>query len=221
MCNRQVVIEARESAGRSLSVVGLGGSLARVSRSRSALRVALEGAASVGAETTLLDLRELDLPMFNPDRERPTGSAERLVEACYAADGMLWSSPLYQGTISGAFKNALDWLHVLGRREPSFLHDKVIGLISAAGGMQGLQAINTMEFAPRALRGWAVPYVVPIAGALGPFDSDGHVRDESIRTQLETLGAEVVRVAQRFGADRSLHRLNECDEAAARVAAAA
>jgi len=23
---------------------------------------------------------------------------------------MLWSSPMYQGTISGAFKNALDWL---------------------------------------------------------------------------------------------------------------
>jgi hypothetical protein len=60
---------------------------------------------------------------------------------------MLWSSPMYQGTISGAFKNALDWLHVLGAREPAFLHDEVIGLISAAGGTHGLQAINTMEFA--------------------------------------------------------------------------
>src|SRR5271170_4314401 len=125
--------------GRSLSIVGLGGSLAQTSRSRAALVVALEGAAGAGAETLLLDLRELDLPMFNPEQERPTGTAERLVEACYGADGMLWSSPLYQGTISGAFKNALDWLHVLGRREPSFLQDKVIGLISAAGGMQGLQ----------------------------------------------------------------------------------
>jgi NAD(P)H-dependent FMN reductase len=33
---------------------------------------------------------------------------------------------LYQGTISGAFKNALDWLHLLGDRDPPFLHDKVI-----------------------------------------------------------------------------------------------
>lgn len=209
------------SPGRSLSIVGLGGSLARTSRSRSALLVALEGAAGAGAETLLLDLRELDLPMFNPEQEQPTGTAERLVEACYGADGMLWSSPLYQGTISGAFKNALDWLHVLGRREPSFLHDKVIGLISAAGGTQGLQAINTMEFAARALRGWAVPYVVPIAGALGVFDGDGHVRDTTVRAQLETLGSEVVRVAQRFAADGSLHRVDECDEAAERVAAAA
>ena len=64
---------------------------------------------------------------------------------------------MYQGTISGAFKNALDWLHVLGSREPAFLHDEVIGLISAAGGTHGLQAINTMEFATRALRGLGRP----------------------------------------------------------------
>src|SRR6266550_2708429 len=119
---------------KTLRIVGLGGSLAAVSTSRAALKSALEGAASAGAETELLDLRELDLPMYNPDDDEPTEAAARLIESCYAADGLLWSSPMYQGTISGAFKNALDWLHSLGDREPSFLHDKVIGLISAAGG---------------------------------------------------------------------------------------
>ncbi len=204
-----------------LKIVGLGGSLAKVSTSRSALRVALEGAATAGAETTLLDLRELDLPMYDPDSEQTTPAAAQLIEACYGADGMLWSSPMYQGTISGAFKNALDWLHVLGSREPAFLHDEVIGLISAAGGTHGLQAINTMEFATRALRGWAVPYVVPIPTAARVFDQDGQVRDAAIELQLRSLGSEVVRVAQRFAADPTLHRASECDEAAERVAAAA
>jgi FMN reductase len=51
---------------RMLTIVGLGGSVARTSRSRAALEVALEGAASAGAETRLLDLRRLDLPIFNP-----------------------------------------------------------------------------------------------------------------------------------------------------------
>ena len=50
---------------------------------------------------------------------------------------MLWSSPMYQGTVSGALKNALDWLHLLGTREPPFLHDTVIGLFSAAGRNAG------------------------------------------------------------------------------------
>jgi FMN reductase len=203
-----------------LKIVGLGGSLAEISRSRAALRVALEGAAGAGAETTLLDLRELDLPMYDPDDEEPTAAAAGLIESCYGADGMLWSSPMYQGTISGAFKNALDWLHALGAREPPFLYDKVIGLISAAGGTQGLQAINTMEFATRALRGWAVPYVVPVAAAWRVFDQDGQVQDNEVELQLRALGDEVVRVAERFRADASLHRATECDEAAERVATA-
>jgi FMN reductase len=206
---------------RTLTIVGLGGSLARVSRSRAALQLALEGAANAGAETTLLDLRELALPMYDPDDDEPPPAAERLIEACYSADGMLWSSPMYQGTISGAFKNALDWLHVLGAREPPFLHDKVVGLISAAGGTQGLQAINTMEFATRALRAWDVPYVVPVASAARVFDADGGVQDAAIAVQLETLGAEVVRVAGRFAVDAPVHRAGECDEAAERVAVAA
>jgi FMN reductase len=144
-----------------------------------------------------------------------------LIEACYAGDGLIWSSPMYQGTISGALKNALDWLHVLGRREPPYLHDKVIGLISAAGGTQGLQAINTMEFAVRALRGWAVPYVVPVASAARVFDRDGRIQDEAIELQLRTLGGEVVRVAERFAADHRLHRATECADAAERIAVAA
>lgn len=202
-------------------IVGLGGSLARASTSRAALQKALEGAGAAGAETLLLDLRELDLPMYDPDRAEPTEAASRLIESCYAADGLLWSSPLYQGTISGALKNALDWLHELGRRDPPYLHDKVIGLISAAGGMQGLQAINTMEFAVRALRGWAVPYVVPIAAASRVFDSEGRIHDEAVERQLTTLGSEVVRVTARFASDDSVHRGTECADAAERVMTAA
>jgi FMN reductase len=202
-----------------LTIVGLGGSLASVSRSRAALVAALEGVAAAGADVELLDLRELDLPLYNSDHEEPTESAARLIKSCYAADGMIWSSPLHQGTISGSLKNALDWLHLLGRRDPPYLHDKVIGLISAAGGTQGLQAVNTMEFSVRALRGWAVPYVVPVAGAARIFDEDGRVQDEGIEHQLVTLGSEVVRVAQRFAADASLHRETECADAAERVAA--
>ena len=204
---------------RPLKIVGLGGSLAEVSRSRAALRVALAGAEEAGAETELLDLRELDLPMYSPGAE-PGPEATHLIEACYSADGLVWSSPMYQGTISGAFKNALDWLHDLGTREPPFLYDKVIGLLSAAGGTQGLQAVISMEFATRALRAWAVPYVVPVAAAYLVFDVDGTVKDTGVEAQLRTLGIEVVRVAELFTGDELLHKADECEKAGERVAAA-
>jgi FMN reductase len=206
----------------ALKVVGLGGSLAATSRSRAALKAALAGAAEAGAKTSLLDLRELSLPFYNPELdEHPPDSVSRLVEECYAADGMVWSSPMYNGTISGSFKNALDWLHVLGHRDPPYLHDTVVGLISTAGGTQALQAINTMEFVTRALRAWAVPFVVPVGMVGSTFDADGRMVDQGLAKQLQTLGGEVVRVAGRFAADGALHRQAECDEAAERVAAAA
>ncbi|HXB16683.1 MAG TPA: NAD(P)H-dependent oxidoreductase [Solirubrobacteraceae bacterium] len=201
-----------------MKVAGLGGSLRDVSRSRAALEVALEGAAAAGASVELLDLRQLGLPMYNPELEpEAPESVWSLLETCYGADGMLWSSPMYNGSVSGSFKNAIDWLHMLGTRDPSFLHDKVIGLISAAGGTQGLQVVNTMEFSVRSLRAWAVPYVFPVPLSTRAFDDSGEGRDPAVEQQLRLLGEEVVRVAGRFARDPSLHRQLECDEAAEQV----
>ncbi len=180
-----------------IKVVGIGGSLAVPSSSLAALRIGLEGAAEGGARTELFDLRELELPMYAPDANAPD-SVRRLCEAVYEADGLLWSSPLYHGTISGVFKNALDWLELLGQRRPAYLTDKVVGLISTAGGTQGLQAVNTMEFIVRALRGWSVPLVIPIPQAWRVFDDEGQVSDPKIAEQLRSLGREVTRAAGHF-----------------------
>jgi len=183
-----------------IRVVGLGGSLHATSNSLAALRLALEGAAEAGGETEALDIRELDLPFYQPDAPDVPPSVERLCTAVAGAQGMLWSSPLYHGTISGAFKNALDWLQLLSDRDPPYLTDMVVGLISTAGGTQGLQAVNTMEFVVRALRGWAVPLVIPVPKAWQAFDREGHVRDRALEEQLRALGREVARAAKQFAA---------------------
>jgi FMN reductase len=67
--------------------------------------------------------------------------------------------------------------------------------------VQGLQAVNSMEFIARALRGWSVPMVLPVPQAWRSFDPDGHLADEAIAGQLRALGAEVVRAAHQFQAE--------------------
>src|SRR5579863_7588269 len=185
-------------AKNHLTVAGLGGSLARHSNSLAALKIALEGAAEAGAATELLDIRELALPMYDPAAENPPQAVLQLCQAIYQADGLIWASPMYHGTISGSFKNALDWLQLLGDRTPPYLTDKVVGLISTAGGVQGLQAVNTMEFVVRALRGWAVPLVLPIAQAWKVFDEQGMPQDSQLTEQLHALGREVARASCQF-----------------------
>jgi FMN reductase len=188
-----------------MKVVGLGGSLAARSASLAALKIALEGAAEAGAEagmeTELLDLRSLDLPMYVPGMTPVPEAALRLIEFSYEAQGMIWCSPLYQGTMSGAFKNALDWLHLMADRDPPYLTDKVVGLISTAGGVLGLQGVISMEFAVRSLRAWAVPLVLAIPRVSQAFDSDGHPTDAQLAGQLRHLGREVTRAARQMARD--------------------
>jgi FMN reductase len=182
-------------------IVGLAGSLRSPSSSRAALRLALDAAADLGAGVELLDVRELDLPLYRPGLPAagaPGPGPAALAAAVGRADAMIWSSPLYHGTISGAFKNALDWLQLLADRDPPFLTGMPVGLIATAGGVQGLQAVNTMEFVVRALRGWTVPFVVPVARAHRAFAPDGTPTDPAVAAQLATLGREMVHAARRF-----------------------
>jgi FMN reductase len=181
-----------------IRVVGIGGSLSAASSSLAALKIAMQGAEQAGAATQIFDIRALDLPMYDPSAKIVPAAVQPMADAVYEADGLLWSSPLYHGTISGSFKNALDWLQVLSDRTPPFLTDKVVGLLSAAGGTQGLQAVNTMEFVVRALRGWAVPLVIPIAEAWRVFDNQGFSKDPKLTQLLHTLGSEVARAARQF-----------------------
>jgi NAD(P)H-dependent FMN reductase len=77
-----------------VTIVGLGGSLAQHSTSLSALSVALDCARDYGADVQLFDLRELDPPMFVPDADSARAARE-WCDAVFAAQRMLWSSPLY------------------------------------------------------------------------------------------------------------------------------
>jgi FMN reductase len=185
---------------RSVHVVGLGGSLRIGSTSRTALQTALDGVASASAQPSQIAVRDLDLPMYTPERTVPNAARE-LADTAYAADAMIWSSPTYHGSISGSFKNALDWLILLAERDPPYLTNKPVGLVATAGGVQGLQAVNSMEFIVRSLRGWSVPLVQPVAQSWRTFDADGRLVDDMVAAQLSELGAEVVRAARQFQAE--------------------
>ncbi len=184
----------------SVQVLGLGGSLRAASTSRSALAAAVDGAREAGARADLIWVRDLDLPLYSAEQPIPPPALD-FASIVYASDALIWSTPTYHGSVSGSFKNALDWLILLAEHDPPYLSNKPVGLITTAGGVQGLQAVNTMDFIARSLRGWSVPLVLPVAQSWQSFDPDGHLKDEAVAAQLRKLGAEVVRAARQFQAD--------------------
>src|SRR5579859_7691825 len=117
-------------------IVGLGGSLRPGSTTSLALRIALDAAQAAGAQVELLELAALGLPLFDgtyaldgyTSSERT--SIRTLLAAVDQAHGFILASPTYHNTLSGAFKNALDFLDVIEPDYPSRLKGKVAGILT-------------------------------------------------------------------------------------------
>jgi FMN reductase len=186
---------------RPVKIIALGGSLDGGLSTRHALNQVLAGAQAAGAEVALLDISALDLPLY-VHGQAPVAGAMELITAVRAADGLVWGSPLYHGSVSGAFKNAIDWMELLGRDQPPYLTDKIVALVATAGGAQAMQAINAMEQIVRALRGLTLPLVVPIERAHLAFEPGGAPQDAKLAELLFRQGAELVRLASKLRGGR-------------------
>ncbi|WP_303312688.1 NADPH-dependent FMN reductase [Hymenobacter sp. BT730] len=140
-------------------MVGLSGSLRVGSYSTAALRTGLRIASERGAITELLDLRELPLPLYIPDlpiEGYPPGSQaaiRKLVTSFQSADVMLWATPTYHGTMSGALKNAIDYMQLLARDPAPYLQGRAVGLLSLAGPTP----LGHMADCVTELRAWLAP----------------------------------------------------------------
>ncbi len=193
---------------RKLHLVGIGGTLREGSTSLLALEEALRAAEEAGATTELLDLRELDLPLYEPGKplEEYGENVKELVEAMRHADALLWSTAAYHGTLAGVTKNALDFAQFLSRDERPYLQDRIVGLISTAGGgMAAVNAIGAMVNVVHDLRGVVAPLSVPLTQSWKAFDEEGNIRNEGVAGRLESLGRLVVEMAARLGPGAGEH----------------
>ena len=91
----------------------------------------------MNASLPIVDLRELDLPLYDGDLETQKGfpaGAKRLQELMIPAHGLLISSPEYNSSISAALKNAIDWVTRTDKAGGTLaaFKGKVAGLMAAS-----------------------------------------------------------------------------------------
>jgi NAD(P)H-dependent FMN reductase len=168
-------------------VVAISGSRREGSYTRRALGVVLAAAEAGGADTHLVDLRELDLPPFDPDAEE--GPAVRdLKRRVRRADGVVLGTPVYHGSYASTLKDALDYC---GSDE---FEETAVGLLAVAGGGSYASTLDHLRVVVRTVHGRSIPHQVGIRGASGVFDGDDPT-DEDIADRLRTLGRDVTRHA--------------------------
>ena len=117
-----------------IKILGICGSLRKISTNMSALKYMQSQAAELGMDFEIAELQ--DVPFFNADTEDDKNEATiKLLEQMKAADAFVLASPEYNYSFAPALKNALDWGSRLSGNEG--FKGKAASLISAGGGFRG------------------------------------------------------------------------------------
>jgi NAD(P)H-dependent FMN reductase len=165
-----------------LNVLGVGSSMRQRSYSTAALKIILEKVTGNDAETKLLDLQKIRLPMLY-SLEDDTEEIVQVTELVKWADAFILATPDYHGSMSGSIKNFLDyfWSEFAG---------KTFGYI-VASHEKGLTVMDQMRTAVRQCYGWSMPYGISI----NPEDDFNERRDlisRKLSSRLDMLARDLV-----------------------------
>jgi chromate reductase len=129
-----------------LKVLVFGASLRADSLNRKLAALAARIAEQSGATVDHASMRDFDVPSYDGDAEKATGipkGADDLRRRLIESDAFIVSSPEYNGSMPGMFKNLIDWT---SRFRPQPFDTKHGLLVSASpsmvGGNRGLWALR-------------------------------------------------------------------------------
>ena len=171
-----------------LKVVGLCGSLREGSYNKKLLRYAIKLAGDMGIFVKELDLKEINLPLFDADmegKELPE-NVRRFKKEIEESHALLIASPEYNYSVSGTIKNAIDWLSRGGKNS---LNSKIAVLMGASTGPFGtVRGQNQLRQILSCLNVMVLPQPqVLVTFADTAFNPDGSLSDEKTAVILKRL----------------------------------
>jgi NAD(P)H-dependent FMN reductase len=189
-------------------ILAFSGSLRRDSFNQKLARIAADAARAAGAMVTLLDLRDVPMPLYSEDLEQSEGlphGAKKLKELMLAHEGLLIASPEYNSSISAALKNAIDWASRPAPGEPPLacFIDKVAGLVATSPGtLGGLRGLVTLRSILSSINVIVLPNQLTVPRAHEAFGDDGKLKDARQQAAIEKLAAKLTSVIAALHAGR-------------------
>lgn len=181
-------------------LLAFAGSLREGSYNRRLIPVLAEGARAAGAEVTLIELRDYPLPIYDGDIEAAgmPPQMRQLQQLMREHDGVLISTPEYNGSMPALVKNTLDWISRPmedGRMGTALFQDKVAGIVSASpGALGGLRSLLVLRDALAKLGLVVVPQQVAVGQAADKLGDYGRLSDDKQRAAVHGVGAAVARL---------------------------
>lgn len=115
-----------------------------------------------GLSVDVFRVTDSGVPLFDATLNKVPNAVDRMNIMFREATLQVWLTPLYHGGMTGVMKNCLDWLECSAKMPSPYLTGKLIGLVCWADGVQAMQGINGMDDVAKALRGWTLPYSLPM-----------------------------------------------------------
>jgi chromate reductase len=122
-------------------------------------------------------------------------AVETLKAAIAEADGVLFATPEYNGSIPGGLKNALDWVSRPFEGNP--LRNKPVAVISASDGMFGaVWASAELRKVLGLIGARALDRDTPVGLAPTAFDADGALTSPETAEAVRAVVADLVEMVR-------------------------
>jgi len=143
----------------------------------------------LGAETRVFDPHELPV-LDSVDKSHP--KVRQLREWSQWSEGQVWVSPERHGTITGVFKNQIDWLPLEdGSVRPT--QGKTLAVMQVNGGSQSFNVVNTLRVLGRWMRMVTIPNQSSVAKVWQEFDDNGRMKPSSYYDRVVDVMEELMK----------------------------
>ena len=190
-----------------MKILVFAGSTRQNSFNRRLARQAAQMATAAGAEAMLLELGDLDIPMYNADLEARGTPLDVLCLKQLLWEHPAWvvCSPEYNGSYTGLLKNTIDWASSPVKGHPVWASDskpfagKVVGLLSASNGaLGGLRSLSHLNPLLLNLHCWVAPQNYALGRAGDAFDDQGQLVNEAARKSVQAVIDQVIWASARL-----------------------
>lgn len=141
-------------------------------------------------DTKVIRLSDFEAPIYSKDLEKQKGipeSIKNLRELFDQADGFMISTPEYNSSLPGGFKNTLDWL---SRMEGKIFQDKPVLLMAASPGGRGGQSV--LNHLSGVMPFWGAKLIGPFSlPKFGEHFQNGNIIEPELDGKLRSLVGEL------------------------------
>jgi len=183
-------------------ILFLAGSARKESINKKLVKLAAEMAKAAGAEVTVIDLHDYEMPLYNGDLEMAEGmpeNAKKLKQVFINHDGFFIASPEYNGSFSALLKNTIDWMSRPDKENeiPLAAYKGKVAALGAVspGGLGGLRGLVPLRMLLGNIGVTVIPSQIAIGAGFKAFDSEGLLIDEGQKAMLQSIIDELLRTA--------------------------